>query len=192
MTRTRSRRGVLAACGAGVTTLAGCSAIGDGDEATYDQSDLDLAIRIECPQSAGDAVVVTLSWEWADGAGGSAPDDPLVVSWPDEKWELLSAAHGTTDAVRFDGKGVVDGEEGVRFRHDDAAAEADTTYAASCELSPNEIGPEVAHDVFGRFAHARAETTGTHGEGWFGDVDESWRATAETALHESPCGDAGR
>lgn len=167
-----------------------CSAISGGSEATYEPSDLELDIGLECT-TGSDAVIVTLSWTWADGARGSAPDDAVVITWPDEKWELRTADHETTDAVRFDGKGTVNGTEGVRFRHDDAGAEAGTTYAVSATLSPKVIGPQEARTVSGKFAHVRAESTGTRGAGWFRDVDEAWLATRETALHESPCGDGG-
>lgn len=189
MTDTRSRRAVLTACGVGVTTLAGCSAIGDGSEVTYEQSDLELDIGLECPSTGSDAVIVTLSWTWTDGTGGSEPEDALVITWPDEKWELLTGDHETTDAVRFDGKGIVDGAEGVRFRHNDAGADDGTTYAARSKLSPNVIGPQEAHNLSGKFAHVPAESTGTQGSGWFGDVNEAWIKTSGTALHESSCGD---
>jgi len=189
MIHSQSRRAVLTACGAGLTTLAGCSAIGGESEPTYEQSDLKLDIELACPSTGVDAVIVTLSWTWANGAGGSEPDDALVITWPDEKWELLTADHETTDAVRFDGKGVVNRAEGVRFRHDDADAEEGTTYAASAKLSPKVIGPQVAYNVSGTFAHTRMEATETTEAGWFGDIDEAWRATSDTALYESSCDD---
>jgi len=189
MTQIQSRRDILTACGVGLTTLAGCSAIGDEGETTYEQPNLDLDIGFECTSAGSGGVIVTLSWTWGDDTGGSAPADALVITWPDEKWELLTAAHETTDTVRFDGKGVVNGVEGVRFRHDDTDAEDGTRYAASSKLSPKVIGPQEAHTVSGTFAHVRKEPTGTPGAGWLGDVNEAWRATRETALYESSCDD---
>ncbi len=189
MIHSQSRRAVLTACGAGLTTLAGCSVIGGESEPRYEQADLKMVIGLACPSTAGDAVIVTLSWTWGIGAGGSAPDDAMVITWPDEKWELLTADHETTDAVRFDGKGVVNGAEGARFRHDDADAEEGTAYAASAKLSPKVVGPQVAHNVSGMLAHTRTGATETTGAGWFEDVNEAWRATSETALYESSCDD---
>ncbi|MEF8863708.1 MAG: hypothetical protein V5A29_03195 [Haloarculaceae archaeon] len=187
-----TRREVLVVSGVAVS---GCSAVKELGGAEYERSALDLAVGIACASAGSDDVTVTLSWAWDSGNGGSKPDDVLVIDWPDEKWELLTAAHETTETVRFDGKGVVDGMEGVRFRHDDAAADGGTTYAASCKLSPKGEFTPAVRNVFGQFAHVREasdeESSGTQGDGWFGDVTEAWTVARETDQTTSACGDGG-
>lgn len=191
----QSRRAVLAACGAGLTTLAGCSAVEDLGGAKYEQSDLELTIGMECASDGSDDVIVTLSWEWDSGSGGSDPDDVVVIDWPDEKWTLVEPTHSTTETVRFDGKGVVDEMEGVRFRHDDTAAEGGSTYAASCKLSPKGDFAADVRNVFGQFAHVREESgkepTGPQDDGWFLDVNEEWTVERETDQSASPCDGGG-
>lgn len=187
-----TRREVLVVSGVAVS---GCSAVAELGGPEYERSALDLAVGIACASAGSDGVIVTLSWEWDSGNVGSKPDDVLVIDWPDEKWELLTAAHETTETVRFDGKGVVDGMEGVRFRHEDAAADGGTAYAASCKLSPKgDFAPDV-RNVFGRFTHVRGESneayTGTQGDGWFRDVEEAWTVARETDQSASPCGGGG-
>lgn len=186
----RSRRAVLAAVGAGCTALAGCSAVTGLVGATHERSDLELSLATGCrPEGNGGAgsVALTLSWTWT-GDGGSDPPDAVALTWPDEDWTLVEPVEETTGTVRFDGKGVVDGMEGVRFEHDDGAAETDTTYAARCTLSPRADAAGDGRTVAGRFANVRSDADGPREGGWFGALDAAWTAM-EVDRSVTPCAD---
>jgi hypothetical protein len=190
-----NRRQFVALAGASLLPAAGCSDIEGLGGAAYERSDLSLTVGLECVSAGSDDVVVTASWEWADGNGGSPPEDMLVIEWEDEKWSLLEAAHDTTEVVRFDGKGVADGREGVLFEHDDFDAEEGTTYAASCKLAPNGDFEPAVRNVAGTFAHVRTERGANATEepvgDWFTDIDEEWRVQEVTDQRAAACGDGG-
>ena len=72
---------------------------------------------------------------------------------------------------------------GVRFRHDDAAADGGSTYSASVTLSPaGDFEPDT-RNVYGTFVHVRDETEGTERAGWDAGVANSGAGVA--------CEDAG-
>lgn len=186
----RSRRAVLAAVGAGRTALPGCSAVTGLAGATHERSDLEPSLATECRPEGNDgagSAALTLSWTWT-GDGSSDPPDAVVLAWPDGDWTLVEPVDETTGTVRFDGKRVADGMEGVRFEHDDPAAEADTTYAASCTLSPRADAAGDGRTVTGRFAHVRSDTDGPREGGWFRDLDAAWTAM-EADRGVTPCAD---
>lgn len=172
-------------------SVSGCSALGRSGAKAYQPGDQELRISAECATADAADVIATLSWEWDGEDGGSAPEDALVISWPDEKWELVTAAHSTTDTVQFDGKGVRDGQEGVRFRHDDKAADGGVRYAASCKITPTGDFEKGTRNIIGQFAHVRQDSDGNtpdeQGSGWFKDIDEEWMTEKHTDYRAVSC-----
>lgn len=184
-----TRREVLAAGG---VTLAGCSSLPPGDDARYEQSDIDLAIGYTDVHQSDD-IAVTIKWRWESGDGGSEPEDAFVITWDDEKWDLVGAGElldptlgfadgyeSTGDTIRLDGTGRHDGQAGSRFRHDDAGSEIDTRYGGTVRLSPSDDSvTDNRWVVTGRYAHVTGTNDDTEGEGWFGGLDVAWRKTLE-------------
>lgn len=184
-----SRRELLAASG---VALAGCSSRPLSDDPRYERSDIDLGLGYTDVHHSDD-IAVTLHWRWEGGDGGSEPEDAFVITWDDERWDLVGAGellqpkHGfadghesTGDTIRLDGTGRVDGQAGARFRHDDAESEPDTPYGGTVRLSPSSHSDsEGGWVVTGRFAHVTGTNDDTEAEGWFGGLDVAWRTSLE-------------
>ena len=193
--RRLTRRGLLAASGVAV---AGCSGLDRPGDAEYKRSDLSFGLGYTTARGHNDDIAASMVWRWSGENGGTKPDDALVLTWDAERWELVGAGEllrpenaradgyeSTAETVRLDGTGAFDGIEGVRFRHDDAAAEADYPYNASCRLSPRgHSSSESNWAVTGRFAHVTGENEDTEGDGWFGGLDVAWTKSLE--FEETP------
>ena len=180
-----TRREVVAASS---VTLAGCSSLSLSDDTRYKRSDIDAALRYTDVHHSDD-IAVTFSWRWESGDGGSEPEDAFVITWNENKWDLVGAGellqpkHGfadghesTGETIRLDGTGHYDGQAGARFRHQDAASELDTPYGGTVRLSPN--GHSISDSnwvITGRFAHVTGANDDTEGGGWFGGLDVAWR-----------------
>jgi len=185
-----TRRGFLTASG---VTVAGCSGLDRSDGAGYDRSDLNFGLVYTTARGHNDDIAVSAVWRWSGKNGGTEPDDAVVLTWDAERWELVGVGEllrpenaradgyeSTAETVRLDGTGAFDGTEGVRFRHDDAAAEADYPYSASCRLSPSGHSPsESTWVVTGRVAHVIGEDESTEGDGWLGGLDVAWTKSLE-------------
>jgi len=141
------RREVLAATGVALT---GCTALGG---ASYGRDDIDLSLDVACAGDDSDEKIVTLSWEWANENGGSDPPDLATIYWDERKWVLVESNEGTSEAVRYVGPGGRGGMKGVMYRHDDAVADAGTSYTASCRLAPTGEFTADVRNVFGEFIH---------------------------------------
>ena len=177
-----SRRRVLAAAGA--ATFAGCSRF--GGEPSYGPADLELALDVACTDDDdGDESVVTLSWEWQSDDGGTDPRDAALIYWDSDKWTYVGATTGET--VEFETRAQNGGSDGVRFRHDDGAADASTRYHATVTLDPaGDFDPET-RNVYGEFVHVRDQADGTPDEGWFGDLDTEWDVAESNAEAGRAC-----
>ena len=185
-----TRRGFLAASG---VTVAGCSGLDRSGDSGYERSDLGFRVGYTTARGHDDDIAVSMRWRWSGENGGTEPDDAVVLTWDAERWELVGAGEllrpenaradgyeSTAETVRLGGTGAFDGTEGARFRHDDAEAEADKLYSASCRLSPRGHPlSESAWAVTGRFAHITGENENTEGDGWFGGLDVAWTKSLE-------------
>ena len=174
-----SRRRVLAAAGA--AAFAGCSRLGGS---SYGPADLELALDVACDDD-GDESVVTLSWEWAGGDGGNDPRDAALIYWDSDKWRYVGTI--TDETVEFETRAQNMGNDGVRFRHDDGAADASTRYRAAVKLDPTGDFDPRTRNVYGEFVHVRDRADGTPDEGWFGDLDREWDVAESNAEAGRAC-----
>lgn len=189
-----TRREVVAASS---VALAGCSTLSLSDDTRYERSDIDVGLGYTDVHQSDD-IAVTFHWRWENGDGGSEPEDAFVITWNDDKWDLVGAGellrpkHGFADGhestgktIRLDGTGHYESQAGARFRHEDAASELDTSYGGTVRLSPS--GHSVSDTswvITGRFAHVTGTNDDTEGEGWFGGLDVAWRKSLEFAEEE--------
>ena len=135
---------------------------------------------------AGDGTVaVTLAWEWASGDGGTDPRDAALIYWDSDKWTYVGTTTGET--VEFETRAQNGGTDGVRFRHDDGAADASTRYHANVTLSPAGDFDPSTRNVYGEFVHVRDQADGTPDEGWFGDLDTEWDVAESNAEAGRAC-----
>jgi hypothetical protein len=175
-----TRRGALAAAG---VALAGCSEVSNAFGPRYTEEDVSMWLTAECADDGDGTVAVSLAWEWASGDGGTDPRDAALIYWGSDRWTIDRTA--TSETVEFEAW-VQNGEaDGVRFRHDDGAADASTRYHATVTLEQAGDFDPAARFVLGEFVHVRDRSDGTPEEGWFGDLDWEW----EVATSKN---DAGR
>ncbi|PSQ17943.1 hypothetical protein BRD02_02015 [Halobacteriales archaeon QS_8_69_73] len=192
-----SRRAVLATAIAPVVGTASCSWAED-DEG-YDRSDHEMTFDLECVDPAAGKYVVRLTWEWADGANGSAPRDVVLIYWDANRWEWTGDGGETTDAVAYDSwYSDTERRSRVKFLHHDTAADAGREYAAGYRLSTvGDVAP-ADRSVFGAYAHrTRPPREGTRyrpdyekGTGWTAE-EATWTRTAESGQTAAACPEEG-
>ena len=175
-----TRRGLLAASS---VALAGCSSLGRSD-GSYERSEIDLGIGYTVPdRDDPNDIVLSLEWDWAHENGGSEPDDAMVIGWPADQWELVSAGpllrpHRSNPCERVTAVGTIDGMGGVRFRCDDTDSTDYKEYGGTvrCRLAPMTDSPrESAWTVYGKYAHLNGDAE-TAVDGWFEDLPVAWSA----------------
>jgi hypothetical protein len=164
-----TRRGALAAAG---VALAGCSEVSNAFGPRYTEEDVSMWLTAECADDGDGTVAVSLAWEWASGDGGTDPRDAALIYWDSRKWTFVDTTTGET--VEFETRAGNGGGVGVRFRHDDGAADASTRYHATVTLNPAGDFDPSTRNVYGEFVHVRDQANGTSDEGWFGDLDTEW------------------
>ena len=176
------RRTVIACSAA---ALAGCSDVSDAFGPEYDEDDFSMRLTAECADDGDGAVAVSLAWEWANGDGGTDPRDAALIYWDSDKWTYVSEATG--EAVEFETRTQNVGNDGVRFRHDDGAADASTRYRATVMLDPAGDFDPRTRNVYGEFVHVRDRANGTPDGGWFGDLEREWDVAESNAEAGRAC-----
>ena len=125
-----------------------------------------------CADDGDGAVTVSLAWEWASDDGGTDPRDAALIYWGSDRWTYDRTA--TSETVEFEARVDKGESDGVRFRHDDGAADASTRYHATVTLEPAGDFDPAARFALGQFVHVRDQADGTPEEGWLGDLDWEW------------------
>ena len=164
-----TRRGALAAAG---VALAGCSEVSNAFGTEYTEEDFSMWLTAACADDGDGAVTVSLAWEWASDDGGTDPRDAALIYWGSDRWTYDRTA--TSETVEFEARVDKGESDGVRFRHDDGAADASTRYHATVTLEPAGDFDPAARFALGQFVHVRDQADGTPEEGWLGDLDWEW------------------